>query len=49
VNMGDEHHDGAVLVDVDGDGDLDIISIGWTIARCFFTRIRQLTIGGEQD
>jgi FG-GAP-like repeat len=29
VSIGDEHHDGAVLVDIDGDGDLDIISIGW--------------------
>jgi hypothetical protein len=30
VHIGDEHHDGAQLVDIDGDGDLDIISIGWT-------------------
>jgi hypothetical protein len=29
VSMGDEHHDGTVLVDIDGDTDLDIISIGW--------------------
>lgn len=29
VYRGDEHHDGAQLVDIDGDGDLDIISIGW--------------------
>jgi hypothetical protein len=33
VSMGDEHHDGAVLVDIDGDGDLDIISIGWGHSR----------------
>jgi hypothetical protein len=26
---GDEHHDGAQMVDIDNDGDLDIISIGW--------------------
>lgn len=26
---GDEHHDGAIAVDIDGDGDVDIISIGW--------------------
>jgi len=26
---GDEHHDGAHVADMDGDGDLDIISIGW--------------------
>lgn len=29
VYQGDEHHDGAQMVDIDGDGDLDIISIGW--------------------
>jgi len=29
VYRGDEHHDGAVAADMDGDGDLDIISIGW--------------------
>jgi hypothetical protein len=29
LSVGDEHHDGTILVDIDGDGDLDIISIGW--------------------
>ncbi len=29
VFTGDEHHDGAQLADIDSDGDLDIISIGW--------------------
>ena len=29
VHRGDEHHDGAQVVDIDNDGDLDIISIGW--------------------
>ena len=29
IYTGDEHHDGAQLVDIDNDGDLDIISIGW--------------------
>jgi hypothetical protein len=29
VYRGDEHHDGSQIVDIDGDGDLDIISIGW--------------------
>ncbi|MCI0393215.1 MAG: VCBS repeat-containing protein [Acidobacteria bacterium] len=30
ISTGDEHHDGAVVVDIDSDGDLDIISIGWS-------------------
>jgi hypothetical protein len=29
VHVGDEHHDGAQVADVDGDGDLDIVSVGW--------------------
>lgn len=33
VYAGDEHHDGARLVDIDNDGDLDIISIGWSHNR----------------
>jgi hypothetical protein len=33
VYQGDEHHDGAQVVDIDGDGDLDIISIGWNHAQ----------------
>jgi len=29
VFTGDEHHDGAHVVDIDNDGDQDILSIGW--------------------
>lgn len=30
IHIGDEHHDGGKLIDIDGNGDLDVISIGWT-------------------
>ena len=33
IHTGDEHHDGAQLVDIDNDGDLDVISIGWNNPR----------------
>jgi hypothetical protein len=33
VSVGDEHHDGASLADMDNDGDPDIISIGWRHSR----------------
>lgn len=33
LSVGDEHHDGTQMVDMDNDGDLDVISIGWTHGR----------------
>ncbi|HWQ96138.1 MAG TPA: VCBS repeat-containing protein [Candidatus Methylomirabilis sp.] len=33
IYTGDEHHDGAQTIDIDNDGDLDIISIGWSHGR----------------
>ena len=33
VYTGDEHHDGARAADMDGDGDVDILSIGWGHGR----------------
>ncbi len=36
IHTGDEHHDGAQLVDLDADGDLDVISIGWSHSRVIF-------------
>lgn len=29
IHRGDEHHDGALAIDFDGDGDTDVASIGW--------------------
>ena len=33
IHTGDEHHQGAQTVDIDCDGDLDIVSVGWTHSR----------------
>ena len=33
VATGDEHHDGTRVADIDGDGDMDIVSIGWRHSR----------------
>ncbi|MBD3287818.1 VCBS repeat-containing protein [candidate division KSB1 bacterium] len=33
IYTGDEHHDGTQICDIDADGDLDIISIGWKHPR----------------
>jgi hypothetical protein len=33
ASIGDEHHDGAKAVDIDDDGDIDIISFGWSHPR----------------
>ena len=45
VSTGDEHHDGAQLADIDNDGDLDIMSIGWQHSRVLLyeNRARQTT------
>lgn len=42
VHTGDEHHDGAITVDIDSDGDLDIISIGWSHPRVLLYENRAL-------
>jgi hypothetical protein len=36
VYTGDEHHDGARVADMDGDGDPDVISIGWAHGRVLY-------------
>jgi hypothetical protein len=43
VYTGDEHHDGAQVVDIDGDGDIDIISIGWGHDRVMLYENRALS------
>ncbi|MGB5546442.1 MAG: VCBS repeat-containing protein, partial [Polyangiales bacterium] len=45
VHVGDEHHDGAQLIDIDRDGDLDIVSIGWGHSRVLLSENRA-TMGG---
>jgi hypothetical protein len=42
VHTGDEHHDGAQVADISGDGDLDIISIGWDNDLVLFYENRAL-------
>jgi hypothetical protein len=53
VSQGDEHHDGAVLVDIDGDQDLDILSIGWSHNRVLLfenkLELPQKAIGGNDE
>lgn len=33
IAVGDEHHNGALVVDLDRDGDYDVVSIGWGHSR----------------
>ncbi len=48
VAIGDEHHDGAILADIDGDGDLDIVSIGWGHSRVLLYENRAVTSPGTE-
>jgi hypothetical protein len=43
ISVGDEHHDGAILADMDNDGDLDILSIGWRHSRVLLYENQALT------
>jgi hypothetical protein len=47
ISVGDEHHDGAILADMDNDGDLDILSIGWRHARVLLYENQAITPGSK--
>jgi len=47
IHKGDEHHQGAQAVDIDDDGDLDIISIGWTHKRVMLYENRAIAGPGQ--
>ena len=42
IHKGDKHHQGAQTVDIDHDGDLDIISVGWTHNKVLLYENRSL-------
>lgn len=44
---GDEHHDGTQVVDIDQDGDLDIISIGWSHSRVLLYENTAVTLNNR--
>ena len=46
VYVGDEHHDGAQVVDIDRDGDFDIVSIGWGHGRVLLYENKGVAGGG---
>ena len=46
ISTGDEHHDGTQLVDIDNDGDLDVLSIGWGHNRVLLYE-NQSEVNGE--
>jgi len=47
ISIGDEHHDGAILADMDNDGDLDIISVGWRHRRVLLYENQAITSGSQ--
>lgn len=49
VYTGDEHHGGALVVDIDGDGDLDVVSIGWGHDRLHLYENRSAILKPQQS
>jgi hypothetical protein len=43
-----DHHNGTLAVDLDGDGDLDVVSIGWSNPKLWIFENRALSGGGQQ-
>ena len=47
IDIGHEHHDGTKLVDIDSDGDLDVLSIGWTHGDVLLLENRAIVISSS--
>jgi hypothetical protein len=45
IATGDEHHDGAITVDIDNDGDLDILSMKWGSTQLLLFENQAVVLG----
>lgn len=45
--IGIDHHDGAKLIDIDDDGDLDVLSIGWFNDKVWLFENKAIEAGGD--
>ena len=46
IHIGDEHHDGAHVTDIDLDGDFDVVSIGWNNDKVVLYENRAIVANG---